>query len=619
MEALKERGLLGSERNGHSPNYIPPVQQKVGAQFPFYDDGRLVLIVERLEPGRGGRPKEFRPKHPTADGQGFHFGLGGKDSKCGCPRIEPPLYRQDELKAAPTDQPVFAVEGEAKADALRALGFVATSALGGAGRKWEPRYSDLLEDREVIVLPDNDDPGRKHAADVAGRSLGKAGMVKVLDLPGLQEKGDIIDWLALGRTGEELTELACKCPEWDPGSQDSTAKPLRFLTAAEIASQTPEDVQYILKPYLIQGATTELDGKIKLAGKTTFALAMVEAVVTGGRFLGEPTIQTPVVYLTEQPPSSFREALRRANLLSEENLIILPYFDTVDSSWNQVIDATYLEMQQRGAKLLVVDTLPQFAGLKGDAENSAGDALEAIQPLQRLAAQGMCVMIVRHDRKAGGDVGDSARGSSAFGGAVDIILSLRRGDGNSPPTVRVIQGVGRFDGIPDKLIVDYKDGQYVSLGTETQVVKSQTREAILEVIPEDEGDALSTRDILDKAEDVKKTLGKEIIKELFDAKVIQRKGEGKSGKPFLFWQSSVDRSEATVLAANRPARDSETTPRNDGNVGWPFHKEEVPTDRLLGPENSEDVRLESRSVGSPSLYSGQPTFGDNSDPETLEF
>ncbi|HEY5484444.1 MAG TPA: hypothetical protein VIK31_11660, partial [Propionibacteriaceae bacterium] len=62
-----------------------------------------------------------------------------------------------------------------------------------------------------------------------------------------------------------------------------------------------------------------------------------------------------------------------------------------------------------------MDTLPQFAGLRGDAENNSGDALEAIGPLQLLAADGFAILVTRHDRKSGGEVGESARGQPLDG------------------------------------------------------------------------------------------------------------------------------------------------------------------------------------------------------------
>jgi hypothetical protein len=95
-------------------------------------------------------------------------------------------------------------------------------------------------------------------------------------------------------------------------------------------------------------------------------------------------------------------------------------------------------------------TLPQWAGIHGDGENSAGEALAAMAPLQEAASQHhLAVVIARHERKSGGDVGNSGRGSSAFAGAVDIVLSLRRPEGNTRPTLRVIHALSRFDETPD--------------------------------------------------------------------------------------------------------------------------------------------------------------------------
>src|SRR5262249_27827100 len=68
-------------------------------------------------------------------------------------------------------------------------------------------------------------------------------------------------------------------------------------------------------------------------------------------------------------------------------------------------------------------------------------------PLQIVAAmEGLAVVVARHERKAGGDVGDSARGGSAFAGAVDTILSIRRPNGNQPLTFRTIRTFSRDSG-----------------------------------------------------------------------------------------------------------------------------------------------------------------------------
>ena len=56
---------------------------------------------------------------------------------------------------------------------------------------------------DVVILPDNDDHGRTHR-DVVGAFLQDvAAWVRVLDLPGLPPKGDVIDWVKAGGTVEQ--------------------------------------------------------------------------------------------------------------------------------------------------------------------------------------------------------------------------------------------------------------------------------------------------------------------------------------------------------------------------------------------------------------------------------
>lgn len=85
----------------------------------------------------------------------------------------------------------------------------------GAG-KWRPEYNPYFEGKQVVILPDNDEVGRKHAQQVARQLHGLASSVKVLELPGLPEKGDVSDWLEAGGTAEELLALVEKVPAWQP-------------------------------------------------------------------------------------------------------------------------------------------------------------------------------------------------------------------------------------------------------------------------------------------------------------------------------------------------------------------------------------------------------------------
>ncbi|MEE4272307.1 MAG: CHC2 zinc finger domain-containing protein [Thermoanaerobaculales bacterium] len=142
--------------------------------------------------------KRFWQRRP--DGQG-NYVKGIKDVR----RV---LYRLPELLAQP-DTRVFIVEGEKDVERLRRSGLVATTSPGGAG-KWKQEYSRSLEGRDVVVLPDNDDPGRAHSQQVAQSLQGIAESVRIVEIPGLPDKGDVSDWLNAGHTVEELHALIAR-------------------------------------------------------------------------------------------------------------------------------------------------------------------------------------------------------------------------------------------------------------------------------------------------------------------------------------------------------------------------------------------------------------------------
>jgi len=169
-------------------------------------DGRILFRVCRTE------PKGFFQLRPNGNG-GWLKGLGG---------IEPVLYRLPEVvRAVKAGETIYITEGEKDADNLTRLGLAATTSPMGA-EKWRTEYSAPLEGAEVVVLPDNDEPGHKHAEQVARGLVLKAKSIKVLNLPGLDPKGDVSDWLAAGGTKEQLLELVAECPEWEPSTVAST-------------------------------------------------------------------------------------------------------------------------------------------------------------------------------------------------------------------------------------------------------------------------------------------------------------------------------------------------------------------------------------------------------------
>lgn len=336
---------------------------------------------------------------------------------------------------------------------------------------------------------------------------------------------------------------------------------LPFRTAPEFAASAPSAPPWLLVGYVARGAITEVVGKVKAAGKTTLILAICRAIVGGESFAGRDTTRSGVVYLTEQPAVSFREALLRAGLLDTPNLTVLAWHDAVAVEWAEVVRQAVAECEARGAGLLIVDTLPQWAGIRGDGENSAGEALEAIAPLQSAAGNHqLAVVVVRHSRKSGGDVGDDGRGSSAFAGAVDVVLSLRRPEGNGDGSIRVLHGLSRFTETPDSLALQLTADGYVALGSEAALAIEVAKRQVLEVAPGSEEHALDATELLDAAK-VRRTSGQEAIAALVDLGALRRSGEGKRGSPFRYWAPGT--GEKVSAAAESLGRQKENGPAHD--------------------------------------------------------
>lgn len=105
-------------------------------------------------------------------------------------------------------------EGEKKMDRLAQEGFAVTTSPGGAN-SWRKSLAKYYRGKDVIILPDNDGPGKKYAEQVARDVEEYANSIKIVELPGLQEKEDIHDWLDKGGSKEELTELCENAPFWE--------------------------------------------------------------------------------------------------------------------------------------------------------------------------------------------------------------------------------------------------------------------------------------------------------------------------------------------------------------------------------------------------------------------
>lgn len=166
-----------------------------------YEDKNGTLLY-RIVRYPNGDSKRFLAHRLTQDGHWLR-------SIEGVRRV---LYRLPQLLAADPKGAVFIPEGEKHVDRLISLDLIATCNPFGAG-SWRDEYSAHLKGRRVVILADNDKPGRDHARGIADSLQGVAASVEILELEDLPEHGDVSDWLDTGHAADELISLAETLPK----------------------------------------------------------------------------------------------------------------------------------------------------------------------------------------------------------------------------------------------------------------------------------------------------------------------------------------------------------------------------------------------------------------------
>ena len=176
-------------------------EDDASARSTFYDyrdeNGEVVFRVERKQLQGGG--KTFLQHGPD--------GNGGFACRKGCMQgVRQVLYNLPAILAADKSAIVFVVEGEKCADRLTKAELLATTNAAGA-LKFREALAPMLADRRVVILPDNDEAGRRHADDVLAKVGKFTSTVAVLPLPGA-EKSDVFDWFRNGGSAFDLVKMA---------------------------------------------------------------------------------------------------------------------------------------------------------------------------------------------------------------------------------------------------------------------------------------------------------------------------------------------------------------------------------------------------------------------------
>jgi hypothetical protein len=335
-----------------------------------------------------------------------------------------------------TAEYVFVAEGEKDVDALCSIGLRATCNPGGAG-KWRQEYTDCFKSHQhVTIIPDNDEPGRRHATDVAASLLGKVGSVRILALPGLPDKGDVSDWLTANPddAAEELARMSEAAPEWRPESDRAAAFDLSLVMSAAAFVEMPltprED---IIRHVMYTQSANAIVGPRGL-GKTRVVATLGNAVSKGEPFFAWETVRDRRFLLVDgELPAIDLKSIIYDHCGGAPS----PYFDLISSEFFNKAEGRSLtlndpehqvklvglldelERKNRRPELIAFDNLSAMSFGLDENDNSAQDGL--LQFLIHLRHRGYATLLVQHT----GWSGEHARGASRREDFLDLSIALK--------------------------------------------------------------------------------------------------------------------------------------------------------------------------------------------------
>jgi len=433
VSELKAHGLWPNARPGPDAPMPAPVQISLGqpsgrpvATYDYTDEhGEVLYQALRYE------PKTFRQRQPLPGGS-WLWSIKG---------VQRVLYRLTEVLAAVAEgRTVYICEGEKDVETARALGLVATcNAMGadnGSGNKWLPEFSQHLAGANVVVIPDQDEPGIRHAEWVIQTLTGVANSVKVVNVAAGK---DLADWVQAGATVADLEEHAVDAFEVvaDTPVSNDISHGFKFFDVADLISDI-QPIDWLVKRFFETDSLAVVFGPPG-GGKSFFAVDIACSIATGTPWFSNKVKPGPVFYIAGEGLNGLSRRFKAWELGREIKLPHGAVFksgsamqildeDNVREVSDMIAEQVAINGEVPGA--IIIDTLARNFGA-GD-ENSTEDMSMFIQHVDKWLRHRFkcCVIIVHHS----GHNMERARGSSALKAAVDSECEVTKDESG---TVRV--------------------------------------------------------------------------------------------------------------------------------------------------------------------------------------
>jgi hypothetical protein len=447
--------------NGHHPAPVqiprtpvqfppPPVQLHLTDEWEYVDEHGSVLFVKQRFKTSDTKGKTYKLLRVMSDGT--------RQASMQGARVIP--YRlSDVLEAKLQAKPVFICEGEKAADALASIGVFCSTSHTGAG-SWPAANSHWFADLNIVLVPDNDQPGYRYASLVASALLPIAKSVRLLALP-VGHTEDAFEWVAAGGDKAQLMAL-CKGlqPVLDaesivylpsPAAEDVESEPaldaeafepepaLELVPAESKIRIEPwdtiqdEPVEWLIQDVLPRKGFSALFGPPG-SFKSFVALDIAHSVATGSAWMGKE-VSTPgaVLYICGEGHGGVGARIRACRLHHKTEpgakVYVIRHQLNLRSSKEDIQQlhlaiSNLVQREEIRFELVQVDTLARAFG--GGNENDSSDMGAFIASLSKIQRLLDCALQIVHH--VGKDITKGLRGHSSLLGALDTELELQRLD-----------------------------------------------------------------------------------------------------------------------------------------------------------------------------------------------
>ncbi len=225
------------------------------------------------------------------------------------------------------------------------------------------------------------------------------------------------------------------------------------LPMEEVYAAVQARTGWLWHGYLAAGNMTLLTSQWK-TGKTTLLSILLAKLKEGGTLAGRTLNPGKALVISEEGLTHWSERGRKLGIGNHVRLLCRPFGGKPKlEQWLELVDHLEKLHAEEGIDLVVIDTLASF--FPGRGESNADCMLEALAPLQQLANRGMSVLIMHHPRKGESVAGQSAPGSGALPGYVDIIVEMSCADPlDHKNRRRRLRSWSRYEETPAQVVIE---------------------------------------------------------------------------------------------------------------------------------------------------------------------